>query len=128
MAQLRQVAQRASDLDRSITFYCDVLGAEFTARFDPPGIALLRWGDVRLLLEPAAPPALLYVAVDDLHARHAALVEREVAFEAPPHVLHRDVAGTFGPPGEEEWAAFLRDPDGNLVALTERRSPTGAGG
>lgn len=123
MAHLRQVAQRATDLDRSIEFYRDVLNAEFTARFDPPGIALLRWGDVRLLLEPAAPPALLYVGVSDIHRTHDDLVARGVAFDAAPQVLHRDDTGRFGSAGEEEWAAFLRDPDGNLVAITERRLP-----
>lgn len=123
--RLRQVAQRATDLDRSIGFYQDCLGARFVARYEPPGLALLYWGDVRLLLEAAAPPALLYVGVKDIERVHQALLDKGVAFVDAPHVLFRDDEGTFGEKGEEEWAAFLRDPDGNLVAITERRPPPG---
>ncbi|MEX2279748.1 MAG: VOC family protein [Acidimicrobiia bacterium] len=36
MTALRQVAQRAEDLDRAVTFYRDILGLRLIARFDPP--------------------------------------------------------------------------------------------
>ena len=49
--ELHQVAQHADDLDRAVAFYTDVLGCELIARFDPPGLAFLRLGDVRLLLD-----------------------------------------------------------------------------
>ncbi len=46
---------------------------------------------------------------------------RSVAF-------YRDVLGgshtaTFDPPGAEEWMAFFRDPDGNILAFAEWRGP-----
>jgi hypothetical protein len=44
-----------------------------------------------------------------------------VTFDAAPHLLHRDDDGQFGNAGEEEWIAFFRDPDENVVALIERR-------
>lgn len=118
---LRQVAQRADDLDRSVAFYCDVLGLPLIARFDPPGLAFVRMGATRLLLEGGAPGCTLYFHVDDIEAEHRALCERGVAFEAGPQLVHRDADGTFGPAGEEEWMAFFRDPAGNLLALAGRR-------
>lgn len=67
---------------------------------------------------------MLYLRVADIHAKHAELVERGVAFTEPPHVVHRDDAGDFGPAGEEEWIAFFRDSEGNNVALAARQRPT----
>jgi hypothetical protein len=31
-----------------------------------------------------------------------------------------DEGGVFGPPGGEEWMAFFRDSEGNLVGLSSR--------
>ena len=119
---LHQVAQRADDLDASIAFYRDILGLHLIARFDPPELAFFDLGSTRLLLEQGAPPALLYLHVDDLDATHAALVEAGVVFDGEPHTIFTDDEGQFGPAGEEERMAFLRDPAGNLIALATRRS------
>jgi len=118
---LHQVAQKADDLDASVAFYRDVLGLRLIARFDPPGLAFLDLRGTRLLLERGAPPALLYLHVDDIDAAHEALTAQGVAFESPPHTIFTDESGQFGPAGEEERMAFLRDPAGNLVALAGRR-------
>ncbi|MGI8685792.1 MAG: VOC family protein [Acidimicrobiales bacterium] len=118
---LHQVAQKADDLDASVAFYTDVLGLELIARFDPPGLAFVRLGDTRLLLERSAPPATLYLRVADIQAAYGALADRGVVFEDEPHLIHRDDEGTFGPAGEEEWMTFFRDPAGNLLALASRR-------
>jgi methylmalonyl-CoA/ethylmalonyl-CoA epimerase len=120
---LVQVAQHAPDLDAAVRFYQDVLGARLLGRFDPPGLALVDLGGVRLLLEHEAPSATLYFRVDDLDAAYAALQQHAVTLEGEPHLIHRDTAGQFGPAGEEEWMTFLRDPAGNLVGLVERRAP-----
>ena len=117
---LHQVAQKADDLDASVAFYTDVLGLELIARFDPPGLAFLRLGDTRLLLERTSSSCTLYLRVADIHDAHRQLEERGVVFEEEPHLIHRDDAGTFGPAGEEEWMAFFRDPAGNLLALAAR--------
>ena len=118
---LHQVAQKADDLDESVAFYRDFLGLHLIARFDPPGLVFFDLGGTRLLLEKGAPPALLYLHVDDLDATHAALVEAGVVFEGDPHTIFTDDQGQFGPAGEEERMAFLRDPAGNLIALATRR-------
>jgi methylmalonyl-CoA/ethylmalonyl-CoA epimerase len=120
--RLHQIAQHADDLDRAVAFYRDVLGLRLVARFDPPGLAFFDLGGVRLLLEVNAPPALLYLAVDDLDARADALAAGGVEVVTQPHRIHRDDDGTFGAAGEEEWMAFVKDSEGNLVGLVERRA------
>jgi methylmalonyl-CoA/ethylmalonyl-CoA epimerase len=120
---LHQVAQRATDLDRSIAFYRDVLGLRFVARFDPPGLAFFDLGGTRLLLEQSASSAILYLRVPDVDAAYESLRGRDVAFDHAPQLVHRDDAGQFGTAGDEEWMAFFRDPDDNVVALVERRTP-----
>ena len=118
---LHQVAQHAADLDRAVAFYRDVLDLPFVARFDPPGLAFFDLGATRLLLERGAPPALLYLGVGDIDARWAELTAAGVELVDAPHLIHRDDDGTFGPRGTEEWMAFFRDSEGNLLGLVERR-------
>ena len=71
--RVHQIAQRAEDLDRAVGFYRDILGLPFLARFDPPGLAFLDLGGARLLLEPGAPSALVYLEVDDVDESFGAL-------------------------------------------------------
>jgi len=120
---LRQVAQRAEDLDRAVAFYRDVVGLELIARFDPPGLAFFRMGATRLLLEANAPSAILYLGVDDVAEATDALRARGVAIESEPHVIFADQDGRFGPAGEAEEMAFFRDSEGNLVGLSGRKMP-----
>ncbi len=117
---LRQVAQHVDDLDRAVGFYADVLGLELVARFDPPGLAFFRLGDVRLLLEHGAPSALLYVGVSDVAAEVARLRGLGVRVEADAHVIFQDDDGRFGAVGEAEVMAFVRDSEGNLLGLSAR--------
>jgi methylmalonyl-CoA/ethylmalonyl-CoA epimerase len=77
---------------------------------------------VRLLFEQQAASATLYFRVEDLSAAYAALRDRGVSLVGEPHMIYRDDAGQFGKAGEEEWMTFLRDPAGNLVGLTQRKS------
>jgi methylmalonyl-CoA/ethylmalonyl-CoA epimerase len=121
--ELHQVAQHADDLDRAVGFYAGVLGCEVIARFDPPGLAFLRLGQVRLLLERNAPSALIYLRVDDVRATAEALTASGVALESGPHLIHTDADGVFGPAGWQEWMAFIRDTEGNLIGLTSRHAP-----
>lgn len=118
---LHQIAQRVDDLDASVAFYTEVLGLPLIARFDPPGLAFVRLGDTRLLLERGTSSGTLYLRVDDIDEAYRRLEGRGVVFESEPHLIHRDEDGTFGPAGEEEWMAFFRDPAGNMLALAARR-------
>ncbi len=118
--QLLQVAQHVEDLDRAVGFYRDVLGLQLLGRFDPPGMAFFQIGEVRILLEAAAPSAVLYLEADDIEAEHRRLEAAGVTFQRGPHlVFHHD--GTFAPDGLEEWMALFHDSEGNQLAIMERR-------
>ena len=123
LKRVHQIAQHADDLDRAVAFYRDTLGLPLIARFDPPGLAFFDLGNTRLLLEGSAASVVVYFEVDDIDASHRSLQSAGVEFVAEPHRVHRDDAGDFGPIGGEEWMAFFRDSEQNLVALVERRSP-----
>jgi len=114
---LVQVAQRATDLDRASAFYADLLGTAPTARFDPPGLLFFDLDGVRLLLDANAPSSLLYLRVDDVAATVERLRAQGVAIESEPHVIFSHEDDTLGPSGTDEWQAFVRDSEGNLVGL-----------
>ena len=120
---LHQVAQHAQDLDRATAFYTTVLGGERLARYDPPGLAFIGFGEVRILLESAAPSATIYLRVPDVRETVGRLRESGITIEGEPHQIHVDTEGTFGEPGWEEWMAFIRDSEGNLVGLASRHAP-----
>src|SRR5690606_27139388 len=119
--KVHQVALQATNLDDAISFYRDVLGLRFIARFDPPGYAFFDIGVFRLVLSATASGATLYFRVVDIDEAVKALKRKGVSFLNPPSMIHRDEAGDFGKKGMEEWVAFFHDPSGNVLALAERR-------
>jgi methylmalonyl-CoA/ethylmalonyl-CoA epimerase len=123
MIELHQVAQRANDLDRAVAFYTTVLGGELIARFEPPGLAFIRLGSARLLLEQAAPSALIYLHVPDVRKSVSQLRDAKVTIDTEPHLVYVDTDGAFGEKGFEEWMAFIRDSEDNLVGLASRHAP-----
>jgi len=122
ISHVRQVALHVDDLDRAVSFYRDVVGLRFVARFDPPGLAFFDIAGTRLLLEAAAPASLVYLGVDDVLAMTDRLRAAGVTIESEPQVIHVDEDGLFGAPGEAEEMAFFRDSEGNLVGLAGRRA------
>ena len=118
---LVQIAQHADDLSRASAFYADLLGAAPVATFDPPGLVFFDLGGVRLLLDRGAPSALLYLGVDDIDATVERLRAAGVPVESEPHVIFRHDDDMLGPPGTDEWMAFVTDSEGNLVGLVEHR-------
>lgn len=124
---VRQVALSAGrDLDRTLAFWRDLLGMPVHARYDPPGIAFLLAGDVRLFFSDGVPPGTVYLDMAGLDDFHASAKAAGVPFTAAPALVHLDKEGLFGPAGEAEWMAFLKDPGGNTVGLVERK-PAEAG-
>ncbi len=119
---LIQIAQRAEDLTRASAFYESLLGVPPTAVFDPPGLLFFDLGGVRLLLEGGAPTAVHYFGVSDLDARVDTLRSQGVTVESEPHCIFVHTDDTLGPAGSEEWQAFIRDSEGNLVGLVELRA------
>jgi methylmalonyl-CoA/ethylmalonyl-CoA epimerase len=118
---LVQVAQYAEDLDRATAFYRDLLGSDPTATYDPPGLVFFDLDGVRLLLDRGAPSALLYLAVEDIEATVSRLRAAGVSVEGEPRVIFTHEDDTLGPAGTDEWMGFVRDSEGNLVGLVERR-------
>ncbi|MBZ9698883.1 MULTISPECIES: VOC family protein [unclassified Mesorhizobium] len=121
---VRQVALSAGrDLDATLAFWRDVLGMSIHARYDPPGIAFIMAGNVRLLFTDGIPAGTLYLDMSGLEAFYAEAKAAGIPFTAPPALVHRDTEGRFGPAGESEWMAFIKDPAGNTIGLVERRPP-----
>lgn len=111
---IAQVAVIVEDLDRARQFYRDVLG--LTHLFDAePGLAFLQCGATRLMLtrpdgNSGAGNSVLYYAVDDIRAAHAAMQAEGARFEEAP----RRIATVAG---REVWLAAARDSEGNLFGL-----------
>lgn len=121
---VRQVALSSGrDLDRTLAFWHDCLGLPLHSRFDPPGIAFIIVGGVRLFFSDGLPPGTVYLDMAGLEEFCADAEQRGAAFTALPSLVHRDRDGLFGAAGEEEWMAFLKDPAGNTIGLVDRRPP-----
>ena len=120
--RLVQVAQRAEDLQRASAFYADLLGTPPTASFDPPGLVFFDLDGARLLLERGAPSALTYLTVPDIDETVNRLRDSGIHIETEPHIIFVHDDDTLGPAGAQEWQAFIRDSEGNLVGLVEHRT------
>jgi methylmalonyl-CoA/ethylmalonyl-CoA epimerase len=118
--RIGQIAVPVTDVERATAFYRDTLGMRFLFAA-PPGLAFFDLSGVRLMLDgPASAQAgnssVLYYQVADLPSAFATLSERGVRFEREPHLVAKL-------PDHELWMAFLRDPDGNLLALMSEVRP-----
>lgn len=120
--ELIQVAQRATDLDRAAAWYGEFLQAEPIGRFDPPGLLFFRIGGTRLLLSANEPSATLYFTVDDVRSWVAAARDRGVTVVGEPHVIFHHQDDALGPAGTDEWMAFIRDSEDNLVGVVSHQA------
>lgn len=118
--RMLQIAQHAEDLDRAAAWYQKVLGAPPAAKFDPPGLLFFQLDNVRLLLEGAAPSALLYLQVPDVRTTVEALRADGITIDTEPHVIFEHEDETLGPAGTREWMAFVVDSEGNQVGLVSQ--------
>jgi len=118
--KLVQIAQHAEDLDRAARFYTALLGAGPVATY-PPGLVFFDLGGVRLLLDRGAPSALHYYPVPDIDAAVERLHSGGAEVDSAPHVIFTHEDATLGPADTDEWMAFVRDTEGNLVGLVEQR-------
>ena len=113
LGPIGQIARSVGDIAAAEHFYRDVLGLPHLYTFGK--LAFFDCGGVRLFLEegPGAtqPQSILYFRVPDIRTAHARLVEKGVAFESPPHLIHRHADGM------EEWMAFFPDNEGRLLAI-----------
>jgi methylmalonyl-CoA/ethylmalonyl-CoA epimerase len=114
--EILQVAQHADDLDRAAAFYEMLLGGPPAGRFEP-GLLFFNVSRSRLLLEQAAASALVYFAVDDVHATLDRLRANGVEIVSEPQVIFSHADDSLGPAGNDEWMAFIRDSEGNTIGL-----------
>ena len=118
LGRIQQIALVQHDVERATAFYRDALGLPL--QFATAGMAFFDAGGVRLMLsKPSAPEfdhrnSILYFDVPDCREAYEALRARSVPFDAEPHVVGRTQS-------HEMWMAFFRDPEGNVLALSESR-------
>jgi methylmalonyl-CoA/ethylmalonyl-CoA epimerase len=112
---LGQVALTVSDVQRSTTFYRDMVGLRFLFSAGPT-LAFLDLGGVRLMLstpEGEFTPGggtVLYIKVPDIAAAYDAMRARGVEFVDEPHLI-------APMPDHDLWMTFFRDPDQHMLAL-----------
>ncbi len=120
-----QIAIRAKDIARAVQFYRDTLGMRFLFEF--PNLAFFDCGGVRLMLSPSEEPgfdhpgSVIYYKVKDITGSYESLKQRGVEFIDQPHVIAKM-------PDHDLWMVFLRDTEGNTLALmSEVRGEEGGG-
>jgi catechol 2,3-dioxygenase-like lactoylglutathione lyase family enzyme len=113
--QIGQIAINAHDIERATAFYRDVLGMKPLFQV-PPKMSFFDCGGVRLMLSlPEGeqydhPGSILYYKVDDIRGTYEAMKGRGAEFEGEPHLVAKM-------PDHELWMAFLKDTEGNTLAL-----------
>ncbi len=119
-----QVSLESGDIERSVAFFRDTLGLTHLYTFPHPtgSLAFFDLDGLRLFISshddrPPEKSSVLYFTVADIEGTYATLTARGVPFEGAPHLVHRHESGV------EEWMAFFRDPDANLLALMSQVTP-----
>jgi DNA-binding CsgD family transcriptional regulator/catechol 2,3-dioxygenase-like lactoylglutathione lyase family enzyme len=118
LGPIGQIARSVTDIEVSQRWYSQVLGLPHLYTFGT--LAFFDCGGTRLMLTqkaPAVPESILYFRVPDIRHAHQTLEERGVSFVSAPHMIHRHADGT------EEWMAFFKDPDGQVLALLSQVRP-----
>jgi methylmalonyl-CoA/ethylmalonyl-CoA epimerase len=124
ITSIGQIALTVQDMPRAVAFYRDILGLRYL--FEATGMAFFDCNGVRLMLSIAEKPdstygSIIYYKTDDIETAAAGMQAQGVKFEAAPRMIAKM-------PDHDLWMAFLRDSEGNLLALmSEVRHPTAAG-
>ncbi len=116
-----QIHVSVNDLERSVAFYRDVLGLRHL--FTVPGqpMAFFDAGGVRLYLaipedERFRSRPVIYYGVADLDEAYKTAVSRGAVGIAGPTLVHTDDSNR-----SQLWIAFVEDPDGTPIGLTQER-------
>lgn len=113
ITSIGQIAVTVQDVARAIAFYRDAVGLKFL--FETGGMAFFDCGGTRLMLSRPETPgstysSIIYYKTDDIEAAAAEIEARGAKFEQQPRMIAKM-------PDHELWMAFLKDPEGNLLAL-----------
>jgi len=123
LGEIGQIALTVENLPAATAFYRDVLGMKL--QFEVPGMAFFQCGSVRLMLGTAEhvthPATILYYRVDDIEEACQTLRDRGATIEREPRLTHKTEE-------LELWLAFLRDPEGHLLALMSEVAVNADGG
>ena len=118
LGKIQQIALVQHDVEAAVPFDRDGLGLPL--QFAMAGMAFFDAGGVRLMLttpssaEVDHPNSILYFEVPNCQAAYDALKARGVPFDDEPHLVGK--TATY-----ELWMAFCRDPERNLIAISESR-------
>ena len=121
LGKIAQIALTTQDLKKAVTFYRDTLGLRlvsedpFAAVFDIGGV------EMRLTTVPnhaGAPHTVLGWTVADIAASARQLAAKGVRFEIYEG-FGQDTAGVWTSPDGKAKVAWFRDPDGNVLSLTQ---------
>lgn len=126
LSEIGQIALTVQDLQRAKNFYQSTLGMQLL--FEAGTMVFFQCGATRLMLGTSEKPVsnegtILYFRVKDIHKAHSALRDRGVPIAQEPHLAARMKS-------HDLWLSFLRDPDGNTLALMSeigRTQPTEEG-
>lgn len=120
LGHIGQIAHTVKELDPAVAFFKDTLG--MTHLFAAGQLAFFDCAGTRLMVD-ALPEAqgngnsILYFTVNDIRGSVAALRGKGVVFEGEPHKIFTH------PDGTEEWMAFFRDPERNMMAIMSQVKP-----
>ena len=117
ITEIGQLAITVKNIETSLGFYRDILGLPFL--FSPnENLAFLQCGATRIMLSTpqgageVGKNSILYFKVKDIGNYYQGVVENGATEERQPQLAAKM-------PDHELWIGFLKDPDGNLVALME---------
>ena len=127
MATRAGVILAVADVERSLSFYRDLLGFEVEARYDNPPYATLTLAGMRLSLAEQGHaaddrPGVTMAAPDDLSRANAVLVLELGDARAVYGELEGKGARFLAEPYEPPWGGcrfFCVDPDGYLVEIEQ---------
>lgn len=118
LSAIGQISRGVKDIAEASKFYGEVLGLPHLYSFG--NLAFFDCDGTRLFLtqgDGGPAESILYFRVPDIHAAHAALVDRGAAFVNAPHMIHKHADGT------EEWMAFFNDNEGRPLAIMAQAKP-----
>jgi catechol 2,3-dioxygenase-like lactoylglutathione lyase family enzyme len=116
-----------SDVDRSRTFYTDVLGAEIYREYGGSSIVLRFLGNWLLLVTGGGPtedkPTVTFAAPSDPDRVDHAFTIRVPDCREVFETLRSRGAEFLTSPVESDWEvrAFFRDPDGHLFEISQAK-------
>ena len=122
LRSIDHVVLTASDLDATVEFYVDVLGAELI-RFDEGRLAI-QVGDQKINLHPASAPLQPHATSPEPGSLDICFVTDLTLDEVVARLRSADIEIEEGPVAQtgalgQMTSIYFRDPDGNLIEIAK---------